>query len=160
MYIYVHIKELCTQKNFLALKRQCRPDYLIVYAKRSRIICKHVLSAWIVQVKSDKKVSIVRIYVWTFIEQIVYKTLLFLDLVWKTVEVFQVLLWTFSLWLLSQRVCMSRIWHVNPPLPPPDSKPPFPSPRPLKPERRHGSTRVPGPAFLAWRSSWRCFVNI
>ncbi len=25
-------------------------------------------------------------------------------------------------------------------------------------ERRHGSTRVKGLAFLAWRSSWRCFL--
>ncbi len=27
-------------------------------------------------------------------------------------------------------------------------------------ERRHGSTRVPGHAFLVWRSSWRMVVSI
>jgi hypothetical protein len=30
----------------------------------------------------------------------------------------------------------------------------------LKSEIRHGPTRVPGHAFLAWHSSWRCFVYI
>jgi hypothetical protein len=30
----------------------------------------------------------------------------------------------------------------------------------LKPERRHGSTRVPGHAFPAWRSSWWMVVYI
>ncbi len=28
------------------------------------------------------------------------------------------------------------------------------------PERRHGSTRIPGRVFLAWRSSWRMVVYI
>ncbi len=30
----------------------------------------------------------------------------------------------------------------------------------LRTERRHGSTRVPGHSFLAWRSSWRMVVYI
>ncbi len=30
----------------------------------------------------------------------------------------------------------------------------------LSPERRHGSTRVPGHVFLAWRGSWRMVVYI